>query len=30
MRIPFPTSSPAFVGGDVLDDGYSKRSEVES
>jgi hypothetical protein len=27
---PFLTSSPIYVVGGVFDDGYSKRSEVES
>jgi hypothetical protein len=26
----FPTSSPTLVVGDVFDDGYSNRGEVES
>jgi hypothetical protein len=31
MRVPFnPASSPTFVVVDVLNDSYSKRSEMES
>jgi hypothetical protein len=30
MRVPFPCILPKFVGGGVLDNSYSNRSEVES
>jgi hypothetical protein len=31
MRVPIsPASLPTFVGGGVLDGGYSKKSEMES